>query len=88
LRRPYRNDADGVDLDFLRHPLYFKPGEEHANRHLMTDLIGKIRKALDEVGKDRGRRLKLCVRVLAPLEACEAIGLDVRTWLRIAGSTC
>jgi len=74
-------DADGVDLDFLRHPLYFQPGEERANLHLMTDLISKIRKALDEAGKDRGRRLKLCVRVLAPLEACEAIGLDVRTWL-------
>lgn len=74
-------DADGIDLDFLRYPLYFQPGEEAANAHLMTEFIGKVRKILDEAGKKRGRRLKLCVRVLAPLEACEAIGLDVRTWL-------
>jgi len=74
-------DLDGIELDFLRHPLYFKPGQEAANLGLMTDFMGQVRDVLDHVGQSRGKPLALAIRTLPPFEASERIGLDVRTWL-------
>jgi len=74
-------DTDGVELDFLRAPVYFKPGEEIDNCGLMTEFMGEIRDALDRAGKSRGKRLKLAIRAVAPLEESKAIGLDVQTWI-------
>ena len=74
-------DLDGVELDFLRHPIYFQPGEEATGMRLMTEFMGHVRDVLDSAGRTRGKRLALAVRVLAPFPASEAVGLDVRTWL-------
>ena len=74
-------DLDGVELDFLRHPLYFRPGREAAHMGLMTEFMGHVRAVLDWVGRERGKRLALAIRVLPPFEASERLGLDVRTWL-------
>jgi len=74
-------DLDGIELDFLRHPLYFKPGEEAANMGLMTEFMGQVRDVLDRVSQDRGKRLPLAIRTLPPFEASARIGLDVRTWV-------
>jgi len=75
-------DIDGVELDFLRHPLVFKPGAERTHAHLMTEFIGRVRNALDRAGQERGKRLSLAVRTLVPLAAARRIGLDVDDWLR------
>ena len=75
-------DIDGVELDFLRHPLLFKPGTERNHAHLMTEFIGRVRKALDRAGQERDKRLCLAVRTLVPLAAAQRIGLDVDDWLR------
>ena len=74
-------DLDGIELDFLRHPLYFKPGQEAANLGLMTEFMGQVRDVLDRVGQSRGKRLALAIRTLPTFEASKAIGLDVRMWL-------
>ena len=75
-------DIDGIELDFLRHPIYFKPGQEQANMDLMTELISKVRSVLDRIGQSRGKYLTLAVRTLVPLEASRSIGLDVEAWLQ------
>jgi len=75
-------DIDGIELDFLRHPLLFKPGEERKHAHLMTEFIGAVRAALDRVSSIRDKHLRLSVRTLVPLEASQRIGLDVDEWLR------
>ena len=90
-------DIDGLDLDFMRWPIYFKGDEVKANTPLMTDFIGEIRSILDEAGKRRGRHMLLSIRVPlkigegqvahgAPLDVhdveCLGIGLDVRTWIK------
>ena len=36
-------DLDGIELDFLRHPAFFKPEEAYRNRHLITQLVRRVR---------------------------------------------
>jgi hypothetical protein len=74
-------DADGVELDFMRQFIFFKPGEEAANMERMSDLVSQVRAVLDEVGRSRGKHLKLILRTLAPLQVSRQIGLDVGSWL-------
>lgn len=75
-------NLDGVDLNFFRMPWYFKLGMEEQNMPLMTDLIRRARKRLDDIGRRRGRPVLLGVRVPGTVEACNRIGLDIETWLR------
>ena len=74
-------DPDGLDLDFVRHPRYFKPEEVQAHAPLMTDFIRRVRAILDHAGKKRGRRLPLSVRVLPSFDLNRSVGLDVRSWI-------
>ena len=74
-------DVDGVELDYMRHPAFFRPEEAYASRYLMTDFIRRIRQRLDEVGAEHGRHLDLLMRVTPTLYDCTRIGLDVRKWI-------
>ena len=76
-----RWDVDGVELDFFRHPTHFNIEEAYSNRYLMTDMVEKIRRRMDEIGEERGKGLDLMVRVPATIERCERIGLDIREWV-------
>ena len=76
-----RWDVDGVELDFFRHPTHFNIEEAYSNRYLMTDMVEKIRRRMDEIGEERGKGLDLIVRVPAAIERCERIGLDIREWV-------
>jgi hypothetical protein len=75
-----RYPIDGLDLDFLRFPMYFRPGEEKANIATMTGLIRQVRDVTREVGRKRARPLLLSVRVPARPEQALAIGLDPAGW--------
>ena len=46
-------DFDGLEIDFLRSAPYFLPGEEAKNAHLLTELLQRVRKHLDERGRQR-----------------------------------
>ncbi len=76
-----RFDVDGVELDFMRHPAFFRIDEAYANRYLMTDLVRQARRRLDELGKERGRKLQLAVRVPPTLYDSARIGLDAGEWI-------
>jgi hypothetical protein len=76
-----RFGADGVDLDFGRHPAYFRPREAYANRGLMTDLVRTIRKRMTDVTDRSGRNLTLAVRVSPTVRDSERVGLDVLQWI-------
>ena len=75
-------DVDGIELDFLSHPMYFKQGREKAGMPIMTGFVRRIRNRLDEIGRQKGRRLTLMVRVLPTLALNREIGFDVGTWIR------
>ena len=77
-----RFDVDGVELDFMRHPTFFKPEEAYANRYLMTDLVAHIRRRMEEVSVTRGRALKLAVRVPPSFVDSARVGLDCERWIK------
>lgn len=76
-----RFDVDGVELDYMRHPAFFRPDEAYCSRYLMTDLVARARGMLDEAGESRGRKLVLAVRVPPTLYDSARIGLDVGEWI-------
>lgn len=73
-------DVDGVELDFQRSLLYFYPDEVERGKEVMTGFVGKVRAFLDRIGEERGKYLKLCVRIPQTIKGCEEAGLDVVTW--------
>lgn len=77
-----RYDVDGLELDFMRGPTYFAANRVAEGMPVMTAFVRDLRRRLDEVGRQRGRRLLLGVRVQRNLALCESTGLDVRTWDR------
>lgn len=79
-------DVDGIELDFLRHPVYFPETMRfesvgRKNVDLMTDMIGEIRQVTEEEGLRRGRPILLAARIPEDEPLSLGIGLDVRTWL-------
>ncbi|MBN1344830.1 MAG: family 10 glycosylhydrolase [Phycisphaerae bacterium] len=81
-----RYDVDGLELDFWRHPVYFKPqmtGEPVTQEQcdLMTGLIRRVREMVDEVAAKRKRPMLIAVRVPDSIGFAKAIGLDLVRWL-------
>jgi hypothetical protein len=82
-----RYDIDGIELDFYRHPPFFKTqawGKRATDqeRALMTDLVRRIRTMTRAVEARRGRPLLVAVRMLETLELSRDYALDLLTWLR------
>ena len=75
-------DLDGLDWDFCRHPNLFPKGQEDTGLLLLTDLMQRIRAALDSKSRKVGRQLLLSVRVPGSLAKALAAGIDIRAWLR------
>jgi uncharacterized lipoprotein YddW (UPF0748 family) len=80
-------DVDGIELDFFRAPLFFKPqtkGLPLEQRHLdiMTEFIRRVRKMTERVSEKRARPLLVAVRVPDSVKLCLRIGLDIERWLK------
>lgn len=70
-------DIDGLEMDFMRHPSYFKPDFPAAQRReIMTEFTGRVRKLLDATASP-GKRRWLCIRLPAYLDGHGTLGLDV-----------
>ena len=74
-------DADGFELDFLRHPYFFKPEEALDNVDVMTDLLRRASKRLEDLGAAKGRSLVLGALVPAGPDYAREKGLDVLRWI-------
>jgi hypothetical protein len=79
-------DVDGIELDFFRHPVFFKSttrGEPASNNELaaMTALVRRIRRVADEEGLRRGRPLLIAMHLPDSVEYARTIGLDLERWL-------
>ncbi len=80
-------DVDGVELDFWRHPVFFKRSAHGKalipeDRALMTDIIRRMRFKLDEVGRARGKHLLFNIKYPDSVGYCHKIGLDLEQWLK------
>ncbi len=79
-------DLDGIELDFWRHPVFFRttaagqPASDE-DRAAMTALLRDIRSDLDAAGRRRGRYLLLSVKTPDSVSYCREIGLDLERWL-------
>lgn len=72
-------DIDGFELDFLRHPNFFRLNETtfEERRRIMGDFIRKVRAVLDE----RSPRRWLSVRISCYISGFDSIGIDLREWV-------
>jgi hypothetical protein len=77
-----RYDVDGVELDFLRFWLYFRPGREHSGTKLMVDFIEQARAATRKAEKRLGHPVKLAVRVPGVPWIARRHGLDAVAWAK------
>ena len=81
-------EVDGVELDFFRHPVFFKraalTGTECSDdeRALMTGLMQRIRTMTETEGLKRGRPILVAMRLPDSVEFCRAVGLDLEKWLK------
>jgi len=77
-----RYDVDGIELDFLREPYLFKPGAEEEGAKILHKWIREIRRLTERAGAERGRPIRLGVRVPSCVETARSWGLDAVTWAR------
>ena len=80
-------DIDGIELDFFRSYPYFRETldmlpVERKHLDMMTDLVGRVSKMADEVGKKRERPLLLAVRTPFTVKDSIFIGLDLENWMK------
>jgi len=79
--------VDGVDLDFLRAPFYFRTnyaGQPASAKQaaVMARLVRNIRKLVLAESKRQGKPFLLAARVPATPKACRWIGIDIESWLQ------
>ena len=82
-----RYDVDGIELDFIRHPMFFRPNLDglpatSAQTNMMTDMVRAIRAMTNWVSYQRGRPLLVSIRTPLTVEDSLAVGLDVSTYVQ------
>ncbi|OHB81825.1 MAG: hypothetical protein A2V98_13595 [Planctomycetes bacterium RBG_16_64_12] len=79
-------DVDGIDLDWLRHPIHFpetlrgRPATPE-EIGLLTALVRDIRAMLGRVEQERGRPILLSTRVALTQKHGRYMGTDLGSWL-------
>lgn len=77
-----RYDFDGLELDFCRAPPFFRSGESVQNIPVMTDFVRQGLQIVRRHAAERGRELRLIVRVPCSIGETLALGIDTLTWIR------
>jgi len=75
-----RYDLDGVELDWLRYPKFFRDGE--VNAAVMTEIVREVRAIVDAAAKRLGHPVRLVSRLPDSPARAKELGLDVEVWLR------
>ena len=73
-------DMDGIELDWLRWGMHFRPGFEAAGRAMLTSFMKEVRALVRQAEQRLGHPVKLGVRIPAEIEVCEALGYDPLAW--------
>lgn len=77
-----RWDADGIELDWIRHPCHLRPATAREDAHFLTGFIREVRRRTELAAKRRGHPVGIAVRVPTSYEVSRALGLDAETWAR------
>lgn len=73
-------DMDGIELDWLRWGMNFKPGYEAEGKAILTGFLEEVRALVRQAERRLGHAVKLGVRIPGEIEACEALGYDPLAW--------
>ncbi len=76
-----RYDLGGIELDWCRHPFFFRPGEERKNIPLMTDFVRAVRQRIGEISREKGKAIQVAMRVADTPELSLNNGLDAASWI-------
>ncbi|MDA1165120.1 MAG: hypothetical protein O3B13_18640 [Planctomycetota bacterium] len=79
-------DVDGVELDFLRAPFYFRTGYDgqpatDSQIEILTRLVRAIHQLVQKESEKRGEPLLLTARVPTTVSLCRRIGIEIESWL-------
>ena len=79
-------DVDGVELDFLRAPIYFRTAYNgqpvtDAQCHVLTDLVRRLRQVVLKQSERRSKPFLLAARVPSTADLCRKIGIRISDWL-------
>ena len=77
-----RYDLDGLDLDWMRWPAHFRPGDEQKGRQTLTEFMRQVRKLANEWSEKRGHPIQISARVPAVPEAAMGLGLEGVAWAK------
>lgn len=80
-------DVDGMEIDYFRSPMFFRPNLEYqpataAQVEILTGFQRRLRQIHLRAGNQRGRPILTAVRVPATFAACTHVGIDIETWLK------
>ena len=75
-------EADGIELDFMFRPRYFRKAEVEQNIPVMNQFVAQIRGMANEIGEKRGHEIPIMARVFHSRAENLAVGLDVEAWLK------
>jgi hypothetical protein len=80
-------DVDGIEIDYFRHPLFFRPNLEHmpatpAQVEIMTAFQRRNYEMAQREGECRGRPILVAAHVPLSVEKCLHVGIDIERWLR------
>lgn len=73
---------DGIEIDFMRSPPFFKPEDINRKSYLMTDFLKKIKKLIDNKTLTSGKKKYLAVRINESLIGAKKDGLDIEEWIK------
>ncbi len=75
-----RWDLFGLELDWMRWGMFFRPGSEVAGRRLLTEFVGEVRRLADAAAARLGHPVLLAHRVPVAPGASLDLGFDVAAW--------
>ena len=75
-----RYDLDGLELDYERFWLYFRPGREHEGAKLMTEFVKEARAVTQQAAKRLSHPVQLAVRVPTTPWIARRHGVDAVAW--------
>ena len=73
--------ADGIELDFMFFPNYFRKAEIGKHTPLMSRFVAEVREMTREIGREQNRDIPIVARVFHRRDENLKVGLDVETWL-------
>lgn len=74
--------ADGIELDFMFVPRYFKKGEEEKNIPIMNQFVAQVRELANKIGQIQNRKITVAARIFDQERYNLKLGLDVKSWLK------